>query len=156
LGVNKGRLIDFSDEDWDEILGVHLKAQFMVLRAAARHWRLRSERGEDVTAAIVNTSPPAALAGFRGVGAYSAAKAAVLALTITAADELADDGVTVNAVVPGAATRLTDWSPGASGPEPIAPSSFGSRPPMEVLGPGRNLARRPGVPGNLGDDRWLG
>lgn len=121
-GIDRpGMLVDLDEEDWDAVLDVHLKAQFLVMRAAARHWRERSERGEQLAAAIVNTSSPAALAGFRGEGAYSAAKAGVLALTITAADELADYGVTVNAVVPGAATRLTDWSPGAPGPEGIAP-----------------------------------
>ncbi|MAG29443.1 MAG: short-chain dehydrogenase [Deltaproteobacteria bacterium] len=121
-GIDRpGLLIDLADEDWDAVVDVHLKAQFLVLRAVARHWRTRSEQGEDVAAAIVNTSSPAALTGFRGEGAYSAAKAAVLALTSTAADELSDFGVTVNAVVPGAATRLTDWSPGTPGPEAIAP-----------------------------------
>ena len=121
-GIDRpGMLVDLSEEDWDAILDVHLKAQFLVLRAAGRHWRERADVGEVVAGAVVNTSSPAALAGFRGEGAYSAAKAAVLALTITAADELADYDVTVNAVVPGAATRLTDWSPGAPGPEPIAP-----------------------------------
>jgi len=121
-GIDRpGMLVDLADEDWDAVLDVHLRAQFLVLRAAARHWRTRSERGESVDASVVNTSSPAALAGFRGEGAYSAAKAGVLALTVTAADELAEYGVRVNAVVPGAATRLTEWSPGAPGPEPIAP-----------------------------------
>jgi NAD(P)-dependent dehydrogenase (short-subunit alcohol dehydrogenase family) len=121
-GIDRpGMLVDLSEEDWDAVVGVHLKAQFLVLRAAARHWRERSKSGEAVAAAIVNTSSPAALAGFRGEGAYSAAKAAILALTATAADELSDFGVAVNAVVPGAATRLTEWSPGAPGPESIAP-----------------------------------
>lgn len=121
-GIDRpGMLVDLTDEDWDAVVDVHLKAQFLVLRAAAGHWRSRKERGEDVSAALVNTSSPAALAGFRGEGAYSAAKAAVLALTVTAADELSEYGVSVNAVVPGAATRLTDWSPGAPGPEGVAP-----------------------------------
>ena len=113
-------LVDLSDEDWDAVFDVHLRAQFLVLRAAARHWRQRRDAGEQVRATLVNTSSPAAIMGFRGEGAYSAAKAGVLGLTATAADELADFGVAVNAVVPGAATRLTDWSPGAPGPETIA------------------------------------
>ena len=121
-GIDRpGMLVDLSDEDWDAVFDVHLRAQFFVLRAAAAHWRSRSEAGEDVRAALVNTSSPAAIMGFRGEGAYSAAKAGVLGLTATAADELADFGVAVNAIVPGAATRLTDWSPGAPGPETIAP-----------------------------------
>lgn len=120
-GIDRpGMLIDLSDEDWDAVFDVHLRAQFLVLRAAARHWRKRTDAGEDVRAALVNTSSPAAIMGFRGEGAYSAAKAGVLGLTATAADELADFGVAVNAVVPGAATRLTDWSPGAPGPETMA------------------------------------
>jgi NAD(P)-dependent dehydrogenase (short-subunit alcohol dehydrogenase family) len=121
-GIDRpGMLVDLSDEDWDAVMDVHLRAQFRVLRAAARHWRARSQDGEAVRAAVVNTSSPAAIMGFRGEGAYSAAKAGVLALTVTAADELAEFGVAVNAVVPGAATRLTDWSPGAPGPETLAP-----------------------------------
>ena len=121
-GIDRpGMLVDLEDDDWDAVFDVHLRAQFLVLRAAARHWRERSQSGEDVRAALVNTSSPAAIMGFRGEGAYSAAKAGVLGLTATAADELADFGVAVNAVVPGAATRLTDWSPGAPGPETMAP-----------------------------------
>ncbi len=203
-GIDRpGLLTDCEDEDWAAVLDVHLGAQFRVLRAAGRHWRSRAESGEKVCAAVVNTSSPAAIMGFRGEGAYSAAKAAVLALTLTAADELGDFGVAVNAVVPGAATRLTDWSPGAPPPDTIAPlvvwlssaaandvrgrvfSAAGGifmllhgweagepvvlgegdaealgkalrerlsseRPPAEVLAPGRNLAPRPGAPGNLG------
>ena len=121
-GIDRpGMLVDLTDEDWDAVFDVHLRAQFRVLRAAARYWRARSEAGESVAAAIVNTSSPAAIMGFRGEGAYSAAKAGVLALTSTAADELAEFGVAVNAIVPGAATRLTEWSPGAPGPETLAP-----------------------------------
>ena len=203
-GIDRpGLLVDCEDEDWAAVLDVHLGAQFRVLRAAGRHWRARHEAGETVRAAAVNTSSPAALMGFRGEGAYSAAKAAVLGLTLTAADELGDLGVAVNAVVPGAATRLTDWSPGAPPPDTIAPlivwlssdsandvrgrvfSAAGGifmlmhgweagapvalgegdaaalgealreriseeRSPSEVLAPGRNLAPRPGAPGNLG------
>ncbi|MFK7894423.1 MAG: SDR family NAD(P)-dependent oxidoreductase [Myxococcota bacterium] len=121
-GIDRpGMLIDLEEADWDAVVDVHLKAQFLVLGAAGRHFRARAEAGESVAGAIVNTSSPAALAGFRGEGAYSAAKAAVLGLTLTAADELADWGVTVNAVVPGAATRLTAWSPGAPDPSTVAP-----------------------------------
>ena len=203
-GIDRpGLLVDCTDEDWAAVLDVHLGAQFRVLRAAGRHWRARHEAGETVVAAAVNTSSPAAIMGFRGEGAYSAAKAGVLALTLTAADEMGDFGVAVNAVVPGAATRLTDWSPGAPPPETVAPlvvwlvsaaandvrgrvfSAAGGifmlmhgweagepvlvgeggaeglgralrerianeRTPAEVLAPGRNLAPRPGAPGNLG------
>lgn len=121
-GIDRpGMLVDLSEEDWDAVVDVHLRAQFLVLRAAARHWRARSQAGESLRGAVVNTSSPAAIMGFRGESAYSAAKAGVLALTVTAADELADFGVAVNAVVPGAATRLTEWSPGAPGPETMAP-----------------------------------
>lgn len=203
-GIDRpGMLIDCEDDDWAVVLDVHLGAQFRVIRAAGRYWRERYEAGERVCGAVVNTSSPAAIMGFRGEGAYSAAKAGVLALTLTAADELAEFGVAVNAVVPGAATRLTDWSPGAPPPDAIAPlivwlssasandvrgrvfSAAGGifmlmhgweagepviasdgdiealgqalreriereRAPAEVLAPGRNLAPRPGAPGNLG------
>lgn len=202
-GIDRPALItDCDDDDWAAVLDIHLGAQFRVLRAAGRHWRSRAEAGEEVRASAINTSSPAAIMGFRGEGAYSAAKAAVLALTLTAADELGDFGVAVNAVVPGAATRLTDWSPGAPPPDKIAPlivwlsstaandvrgrvfSAAGGifmllhgweagepvilgdgdadtlgnalrdrlaneREPAEVLAPGRNLAPRPGAPGNL-------
>ena len=66
---------------------------------------------ESVVAAAVNTSSPAALLGFRGEGAYSAAKAAVLALTLTAADELgiplntAEDESSCDFHIPG----LVEW-----------------------------------------------
>src|SRR5262249_22821780 len=61
--------------------------------------------------------------GFLGESAYSGAKAAIAAMTLVAAEELARYGVTVNAVAPAARTRMTSWmgdAPGDEGADPYA------------------------------------
>src|SRR3954453_17539788 len=77
------------------------------MRHAAAYWRERSKAGEAVDARIINTSSPSGLFGNVGQTNYGAAKAGIAALTIIAAEELHRYGVTVNAVSPGALTRMT-------------------------------------------------
>ncbi|MEV4507968.1 3-oxoacyl-ACP reductase FabG [Dactylosporangium sp. NPDC049525] len=94
-------LFKMSDDDWDTVLGVHLRGAFLMSRAAQVH----------MTAAkygrIVNLSSSSAL-GNRGQANYSAAKAGLQGFTKTLAIELGPFGVTVNAVAPGfIATDMT-------------------------------------------------
>lgn len=85
-----------TDDDWDRIMRVNLRSAFLFSRAAVPALR-RSGAG-----AIVNTASLAALRPIRSEAAYSVSKAAVLALTRGLALELADSGVRVNCVCPGA------------------------------------------------------
>ena len=97
-----------SEEEWDAVVRVHLKGHFCVSRHAAAHWKDRAKAGQPVDARIVNTSSGAGLQGSVGQSAYSAAKAAIAALTLVQAAELARYGITANAIAPSARTRMTE------------------------------------------------
>ncbi|MFJ5638213.1 SDR family oxidoreductase [Streptomyces sp. NPDC093223] len=101
-------LVNLTEDDWDEVLRVHLKGHFLPLRHAAAHWRAEAKAGRAPVARIVNTSSGAGLLGSVGQGNYSAAKAGIVGLTLVAAAELARYGVQVNAVAPAARTRMTE------------------------------------------------
>ncbi|MFI6498633.1 SDR family oxidoreductase [Nonomuraea typhae] len=108
-GILRDRmLVSMTEEDWDDVVRVHLKGHFLALRHAAAHWRERHKSGEPVDARVINTSSGAGLMGSLGQSNYAAAKAAITALTQVAAAELARYGVTVNAIAPAARTRMTE------------------------------------------------
>jgi NAD(P)-dependent dehydrogenase (short-subunit alcohol dehydrogenase family) len=115
-GVLRDRTIaNMTEDEWDNVIDVQLKAQAATLHWAAAYWRERHRNGDPVTAAVVNTTAGAGLYGNLGQANYAAAKAGVVALTLVAARELERYGVRVNAVAPFARTRLTE---GLAGPEP--------------------------------------
>jgi methylmalonyl-CoA mutase cobalamin-binding domain/chain len=107
--LRSGMLVKVAAEDLDAVYAVHVRGTFLMLQAAARHWRAEAKAGHPVAAAALTTTSSAGLYGFLGEAAYSAAKAAIAALTVVAAEELARYGVTVNAIAPAARTRLTAW-----------------------------------------------
>jgi len=110
-GIVRDRMIVSTGEDeWDDVVRVHLKGHFAPTRHAAGYWRDRSKAGDEVDARIVNTSSGAGLLGSIGQGAYSAAKGGIASLTMVAAAELGRYGVTANAIAPSARTRLTEDS----------------------------------------------
>jgi NAD(P)-dependent dehydrogenase (short-subunit alcohol dehydrogenase family) len=74
---------------------------------AGRYWRELAKAGATPAARIINTTSGAGLYGNVGQSAYSAAKAGLVGLTLVGAAELARYGVTVNALSPGARTRMT-------------------------------------------------
>ena len=88
-------LIRMDDADWDAVLAINLKGVFNGIKAVARAMaRQRSGR-------IINIASVVGITGNAGQANYSASKAGVIALTKTAARELASRNVTVNAVAPG-------------------------------------------------------
>ncbi|MER7763261.1 SDR family oxidoreductase [Streptomyces sp. NPDC097619] len=101
-------LVNLEEEDWEAVVRVHLTGHFLPLRRAAAWWRAEAKAGRTPTARVVNTSSGAGLLGSVGQGNYSAAKAAVLGLTLVSAAELARYGVQVNAIAPAARTRMTE------------------------------------------------
>jgi NAD(P)-dependent dehydrogenase (short-subunit alcohol dehydrogenase family) len=114
-GILRDRmLVNMTEDEWDAVIEVHLKGTFAPSRWAAAHWRTLAKRGERNDARIVNTSSSSGLAGNVGQTNYGAAKAGIAAFTIIAAQELGSYGVTVNAISPGARTRMTEnlerWS----------------------------------------------
>src|SRR3954470_1726502 len=107
-GILRDRmLVNMDPSEWDAVIAVHLRGTFAPSRHAAAHWRERSKAGDPVDARIINTSSPSGLYGNVGQTNYGAAKAGIAAMTIIAAEELHRYGITVNAVAPGALTRMT-------------------------------------------------
>ena len=101
-GVLRDNLIfKMSEDDWDTVLGVHLRGAFLMSRAAQKHM-VDQRFGR-----IVNLSSSSAL-GNRGQVNYSAAKAGLQGFTKTLAIELGPFGITANAIAPGfIATDMT-------------------------------------------------
>ncbi|GAA1807877.1 SDR family NAD(P)-dependent oxidoreductase [Actinomadura chokoriensis] len=102
-----------TDEQWDAILDVHLKAPFRILRAAQPviSARAKAEQADGlrVHRKIVNISSIAGLGGNAGQANYGAAKAGIVGLTKTLAKEWGRYAVNVNAVAYGLIrTRLTE------------------------------------------------
>ena len=112
-GILRDRmLVSMSEQEFDDVIGVHLKGTFNVTRHAAQVWRERSKAGDGGDRAIVNTSSGAGLHGNPGQTNYAAAKAGIAAMTIVNALELKRYGVRANAIAPIARTRLTLQTPG--------------------------------------------
>ncbi|MBO3746618.1 SDR family oxidoreductase [Streptosporangiaceae bacterium NEAU-GS5] len=106
--VRDRMLVSMTEQEWDDVVRVHLKGHFLPLRHAAGHWRERAKAGHPVAARVITTSSGAGLLGSVGQANYAAAKAGIAALTQVAAAELARYGVTVNAIAPAARTRMTE------------------------------------------------
>ncbi|CAM3726948.1 SDR family NAD(P)-dependent oxidoreductase [Smaragdicoccus niigatensis] len=110
-----------TDEQWDAILDVHLKAPFRILRAAqpviAAAVKKAKEAGEPIPCRkVVNISSMAGTGGNAGQANYSAAKAGITGLTKTLAKEWGRYNVTVNTVAFGLIkTRLTSTPAGGDG-----------------------------------------
>ena len=108
-GNNRDRMFtSLSEEDWDLVIRVHLKGHFCISSHAAKYWRQQSKEGKPVNARIINTSSGAGLQGSVGQSNYSAAKGAILTLTLNQSAELARYGVTANAVAPQGRTGMTE------------------------------------------------
>ena len=114
-GILRDRmLVSMSEQDFDDVIAVHLKGTFNVTRHAAGYWRESAKSGTVTDRAIVNTSSGAGLHGNVGQTNYSAAKAAIAAMTVVNAMELHRYGVRANCIAPVARTRLTLQTPGMS------------------------------------------
>jgi NAD(P)-dependent dehydrogenase (short-subunit alcohol dehydrogenase family) len=132
-GILRDRmLVNMSIEEWDAVVRVHLRGTFAPTRWAAGYWRDRSKAGEVNEARIINTSSSSGIYGNIGQTNYGAAKAGIAAFTIIAAKELARYGVTVNALAPGARTRMTENLQRARGMASPEPEEFDARSPDNV------------------------
>ena len=109
-GILRDRmLVNMTEAEWDAVIQVHLKGTFAPAHHAAVYWRERNkETGESCNARLINTSSVSGIYGNVGQTNYGAAKMGIAAFTIISSRELRRYGVTVNAIAPGALTRLTE------------------------------------------------
>ncbi len=106
-GILRDRMIfNMTEQEWDDVIRVHLKGHYCTMRPASAHMRERK------SGRIINFSSNSAL-GSPGQPNYGAAKAGILGLTYSSAVALQKYNITVNAIMPGAATRMTDTIPAA-------------------------------------------
>ncbi len=94
-------------ENWDFVLRNNLSSAFYVLAAATPHLREQVKAGR-TPGHIINITSSAGVYGNYGQSAYASAKAGLIGLTRVVALDMARSGVTCNAVLPFAATRVTD------------------------------------------------
>ncbi|GAB3618422.1 SDR family oxidoreductase [Okibacterium endophyticum] len=111
LVTNAGVLRDtvlwkMSDEDFDTVVNVHLRGTFTCVREAATRMREQGEGGR-----IICIGSPTGQRGNFGQTNYAAAKAGIVGMVRTWAMELKKAGITVNAVIPVAATEMTKTVP---------------------------------------------
>ena len=127
-------LVGMGEQDWDNVITVHLKGHFAPLRHAAEYWRAESKAGRPRQARVINTSSGAGLFGSVGQGNYATAKAGIALLTIQTAAEMKGYGVTANAIAPAARTRMTTSAGEGMASQMAAPEdgSFDAMDPANV------------------------
>lgn len=91
--------LEITEEEWDEMLDINLKGQFLCAQRAAREMK-KNNWGRIIN--ISSIASGGAGIGFAGAAHYTASKGGILGMTETLADEWAPYGITVNAIAPGA------------------------------------------------------
>jgi 3-oxoacyl-[acyl-carrier protein] reductase len=127
-------IFGMSEQDFDDVVRVHLKGHFCGMRHATAYWRDKGKTtGEPVNGRIISTASEAAIFCSVGQPNYAAAKSGIVAMTIGTAQAMAKYGVTANVIMPRARTRMTDQGTTAQmfakpedgfdnfGPENVAP-----------------------------------
>jgi 3-oxoacyl-[acyl-carrier protein] reductase len=123
-------LIRMSDEEFDKVLQVNLRAAFVAMRVAARYM-MRNKFGR-----IINISSVSGIIGNAGQANYSASKAGLIGITKTVARELAKKNVTANCVAPG----FIDTEMSRKLPEPVIEAAK-ELIPMHRVGSVEDVAR---------------
>ncbi|MCH7522933.1 MAG: SDR family NAD(P)-dependent oxidoreductase, partial [Chloroflexi bacterium] len=105
-GILRDRMIfNMSEQEWDDVIAVHLKGHFACIKPAAV--LMRQQR----YGRIINFSSESGLWGNAGQANYGAAKSGIAGLTRVVARDMGRYGVTCNAIAPRAMTRLTATIP---------------------------------------------
>ncbi|MFN2593486.1 MAG: SDR family NAD(P)-dependent oxidoreductase, partial [Actinomycetota bacterium] len=112
-GILRDRMLhNMSEEEFDQVIQVHLKGTWACGRAVVRHWRplakAESGSGSPRHRKIVNVTSASGLMGSPGQSNYAAAKMGIVGLTKTWAKELGALSINVNAMAPAALTAMTE------------------------------------------------
>jgi len=94
--IRRADAVDFTEQDWDDVMNVNLKSVFFLSQAVVRRMIADGRRGK-----IINTASMLSYQGGIRVPSYTASKSGVAGLTKLMANEWAKHGVNVNAVAPG-------------------------------------------------------
>ena len=94
--IRREDALDFSESDWDDVMGTNLKVPFFLAQAAARSMAAGKRSGK-----IINIASLLSLQGGIRVASYTASKSGLAGLTRLLANEWASIGINVNAIVPG-------------------------------------------------------
>jgi NAD(P)-dependent dehydrogenase (short-subunit alcohol dehydrogenase family) len=109
-GILRDRMIfNMSEQEWDQVMQVHLKGHFNLTRHASAYWR--QAKNPNAHHRLINFTSGSGLHGAPGQPNYAAAKMGIIGLTFSSANALARYGVTVNAIAPAALTRMTANTP---------------------------------------------
>jgi 3-oxoacyl-[acyl-carrier protein] reductase len=112
-GMLKDRMLhNMTEEDFDQVVEVHLKGTWACGRAVVQHWRplAKQEEGSEdrISRKIINVTSASGLLGAVGQSNYAAAKMGIVGLTKTWAKELGHLSINVNAIAPAALTAMTE------------------------------------------------
>ena len=94
--IKRAAFADFTQADWDEVMEVNLGSIFRFSQAVVRGWLAQKRRGK-----IIHTASMLSYQGGVRVVSYTAAKSGLAGLTRAMANELAGQGINVNAIAPG-------------------------------------------------------
>src|SRR5215510_2284025 len=112
-GILRDRvLVNMTEQEWDDVVKVHLKGHFVPTRWAAAYWREQTKAGIEKPRNVVHTSSTSGLLSNPGQTNYGAAKSGIATFSQICAKELTRYGVKSNCIAPAARTRLTLATPG--------------------------------------------
>jgi NAD(P)-dependent dehydrogenase (short-subunit alcohol dehydrogenase family) len=112
-GILRDRvLVNMTEQEWDDVVRVHLKGHFAPSRWAAAYWREEAKAGRPKPRNLVHTSSTSGLFSNPGQSNYGAAKSAIATFSQIVAKELSRYEVRSNCIAPAARTRLTLATPG--------------------------------------------
>ena len=94
--IRRDDITEFSEQDWDDVMQINLKALFVLSQLAAKQFIMQESGGK-----IINTASLLSFQGGIRVPSYAASKSGVRGLTMEMANELAPHGIQVNAIAPG-------------------------------------------------------
>ncbi|WP_172573102.1 2-dehydro-3-deoxy-D-gluconate 5-dehydrogenase KduD [Vibrio vulnificus] len=94
--IRRDDAINFSEQDWDDVMNLNAKSVFFLAQAAARQFQAQQSGGK-----IINIASMLSFQGGIRVPSYTASKSAVMGITRLLANEWASQGINVNAIAPG-------------------------------------------------------